>query len=89
MAETESSPGSEPIGGRRLGRNGPEVSALGLGCFGLSDAYGRAEESESIRTIHRALDLGCNLLDTADEYGGGRNEYLLGRALADLRAIAA
>lgn len=70
---------------RRLGANGPEVSALGLGCFGMSHGYGSANESESIRTIHRALDLGCNFLDTADEYGGGHNERLVGKAIASRR----
>ena len=73
---------------RRLGAEGLELSPLGLGCFGLSGTYGPADESESIRTIHRALDLGCNLLDTADEYGAGRNELLLGRALAGRRRQA-
>lgn len=88
MAKTESSDSSFPSGRRRLGRRGPELPALGLGCFGLSNAYGRAEDSESIRTIHRALDLGCNLLDTADEYGAGGNETLLGRALDGRRKDA-
>ncbi len=70
---------------RRLGRNGPEVSALGLGCMGMSEFYGPADEAESIRTIHRALDLGVNLLDTADAYGTGKNEELVGRAIRDRR----
>ncbi len=70
---------------RRLGRNGPEVSALGLGCMGMSEFYGPADEAESIRTIHRALDLGVNFLDTADAYGTGRNEELVGRAIRDRR----
>jgi aryl-alcohol dehydrogenase-like predicted oxidoreductase len=70
---------------RKLGVNGPEVSALGLGCFGMSHGYGSANESESIRTIHRALDLGCNFLDTADEYGGGHNERLVGKAIGARR----
>lgn len=61
------------------------MSALGLGCFGLSHAYGRADDSESIKTVRHALDLGCNLLDTADEYGAGHNESLLGRALDGCR----
>ena len=70
---------------RRLGRNGPEVSALGLGCMGMSEFYGPADEAESVRTIHRALDLGVNFLDTADAYGTGRNEELVGRAIRDRR----
>ncbi|HUB33012.1 MAG TPA: aldo/keto reductase [Bryobacteraceae bacterium] len=70
---------------RKLGRNGPEVSALGLGCMGMSEFYGPADEAESIRTIHRALELGANFLDTADAYGSGRNEELVGRAIRDRR----
>lgn len=88
MAEIRTSRRSEPVLRRKLGINGPELSALGLGCFGLSDAYGRADDAQSIRTIHRALDLGCELLDTADEYGAGRNESLLGRALEGRREQA-
>ncbi|WP_207479259.1 aldo/keto reductase [Arenibaculum pallidiluteum] len=70
---------------RRLGRNGPEVSALGLGCMGMSEFYGPGDEAESIATIHRALELGVTLLDTADMYGVGRNEELVGRAIRDRR----
>jgi aryl-alcohol dehydrogenase-like predicted oxidoreductase len=70
---------------RQLGSVGPPTLALGLGCWSFSHSYGRADESESIATIHRALDLGCNLLDTADEYGAGENEILVGRALAGRR----
>ncbi len=66
---------------RRLGRHGLEVSALGLGCMGMSEYYGGREEEESIATIHRALDLGVTFLDTADMYGVGRNEELVGRAV--------
>ena len=73
---------------RKLGRNGPQLFPIGLGCMGMSEGYGeRAErdEQESIATIHRALDLGVNLLDTADVYGPYINEELLGRAPGDLR----
>jgi aryl-alcohol dehydrogenase-like predicted oxidoreductase len=70
---------------RRLGRQGPMVSALGLGCMGMSEFYGPADEVESIATIHRALDLGINLLDTADVYGPYTNEQLVGRAIAGRR----
>ena len=70
---------------RRLGRQGPMVSALGLGCMGMSEFYGPADEVESIATIHRALDLGINLLDTADVYGPYTNEQLVGQAVAGRR----
>jgi len=70
---------------RRLGRNGPEVSALGLGCMGMSDFYAGGDETESIATIHHALDCGVTFLDTADMYGVGRNETLIGRAIAKRR----
>ncbi len=70
---------------RKLGVNGPDVSAIGLGCMGMSDFYGAADEARSIAVIHRALDLGVNLLDTADMYGVGANERLVGKALADRR----
>jgi aryl-alcohol dehydrogenase-like predicted oxidoreductase len=62
-----------------------EVSALGLGCMGMSEFYGDADEDESIHTIHRALELGVTHLDTADMYGAGHNEQLVGRAIADRR----
>lgn len=70
---------------RLLGRGGPAVSALGLGCMGISDAYGRPDDSESLATINRALDLGVNFFDTADVYGAGRNEEFVGRAIAGRR----
>ncbi|MEN3615140.1 aldo/keto reductase [Plantactinospora sp. ZYX-F-223] len=63
---------------RRIGAIGPEVSAIGLGCMGMSMAYGAADDEESTRTLHRSLDLGVNHLDTADMYGRGHNEELLG-----------
>jgi len=70
---------------RRLGRQGLEVSALGLGCMGMSQSYGPADEQESVATIHRALELGVTFLDTAEVYGPFVNEELLGRALAGRR----
>jgi aryl-alcohol dehydrogenase-like predicted oxidoreductase len=70
---------------RRLGRQGPEVSALGLGCMGMSQSYGAPDDAESIATIQRAIDLGVTFFDTAEVYGPYRNEELLGRALQDRR----
>jgi aryl-alcohol dehydrogenase-like predicted oxidoreductase len=73
------------IGKRRLGRDGPEVSAIGLGCMGMSEFYVGGSEQESIATIHHALDRGVTFLDTADMYGWGKNEELVGRAIAARR----
>jgi aryl-alcohol dehydrogenase-like predicted oxidoreductase len=70
---------------RKLGTQGLEVSALGLGCMGMSEFYGTADEGEAIATIHRALELGITFLDTADMYGWGANERLVGKAIADRR----
>jgi aryl-alcohol dehydrogenase-like predicted oxidoreductase len=74
-----------PMSRRKLGAQGLEVSAIGLGCMGMSQSYGPADETESIATLHRAIDLGCTFLDTAEVYGPFTNEDLLGRALADRR----
>jgi aryl-alcohol dehydrogenase-like predicted oxidoreductase len=70
---------------RTLGKGGPLVSALGLGCMGMSEFYGPADEAEAIRVIRRALDLGVTMLDTADMYGPFTNERLVGRAIAGRR----
>jgi aryl-alcohol dehydrogenase-like predicted oxidoreductase len=74
-----------PLGTRTLGRDGLEVSALGLGCMGMSQMYGAADRQESIATIHRALELGVTFLDTADVYGAGHNEELVGEAIRGRR----
>lgn len=73
------------LGKRKLGSQGLEVSAVGLGCMGMSQSYGPADETESIATLHRAIELGCNFLDTAEVYGPFTNEDLLGRALKGRR----
>ena len=71
---------------RRLGQKGPQVSALGLGCMGMSISYGEPDDEESIATIHRALDLGIDLLVTSDAYGNGVNEELIGKAIKGRRS---
>src|SRR3954467_1246361 len=71
---------------RALGAGGIDVSAIGLGCWGMSGSYGPADEEESVSTLHHALDLGVDFIDTADSYGDdGHNESLIGRALAGRR----
>lgn len=70
---------------RRLGHSDLDVAAIGLGCMGMSQAYGERDDEESMRTIHRAIELGVNFIDTADMYGAGHNEELVGRALEGRR----
>lgn len=70
---------------RRLGTAGPQISELGLGCMGMSEFYGATDDAESMRTIHRALELGINFFDTSNAYGPYTNEVLVGKALADRR----
>jgi aryl-alcohol dehydrogenase-like predicted oxidoreductase len=73
------------ISKRRLGRDGPEVSAIGLGCMGMSEFYVGGSEAESIATVHHAIERGVTFLDTADMYGWGKNEELVGKAIGDRR----
>src|SRR5450432_2996780 len=70
---------------RRLGKNGPKVSALGLGCMGMSHSYGPRDETESLATLRHAMECGVTFFDTADIYGEGANEMLLGKALPGWR----
>ena len=70
---------------RQLGSNGPRVSAIGLGCSGMSGDYGVPDDVESIATMHRAIELGVNLFDTSDAYGAGQNEQLIAKAIAGQR----
>ena len=73
------------VGKRRLGKSGPEVSAIGLGCMGMSEFYGAGSDAESIQVIHHAVERGVTFLDTADMYGPFKNEELVGRAIRDRR----
>jgi aryl-alcohol dehydrogenase-like predicted oxidoreductase len=86
VSENENAEESRMISNKRkLGNQGLEVSAIGLGCMGMSQSYGPADERESISTLHYAIELGCNFFDTAEGYGPFANEELLGRAFKDRR----
>ncbi|MGH7058202.1 MAG: aldo/keto reductase, partial [Acetobacteraceae bacterium] len=76
---------SQVIPHRTLGRDGLTVSAIGLGCMGMSDFYGASDEATNLKVIHHAVDIGVNFLDTADMYGVGRNEELLAQVLKTRR----
>ena len=75
----------QPMTYRQLGNNGPRVSAIGLGCSGMSGDYGVPDDAESTATIHRAIELGVNLFDTSDAYSAGKNEELIAKAIKDRR----
>jgi aryl-alcohol dehydrogenase-like predicted oxidoreductase len=85
MDEERSMSGTAATERRRLGRIGPEVSAIGLGCMSLSGVYGTSDDAAGIALIHRAIELGVDHFDSSDMYGWGQNEELLGRALKDRR----
>ena len=80
--------GADTVRTHKLGNSNLDVSVLGLGCMGMSEFYSGADDANSIRVLHRALDLGMNFFDTSDMYGPFRNEKLLGRAVADRRDAA-